>query len=110
MQGNNFTQRPLTCFNSIPEQRRTTEAHSPYPIHITARAIKGQKKRALMCTGIGHVLVEEDSGADDKLEDVLQGFHGLQQLLRQLLGVVHIVLEHFGQLPKENTQGNKNAP
>lgn len=27
-----------------------------------------------------HVLVEEDSGADDELEDVLQGFHGLQQL------------------------------
>lgn len=52
-----------------------------------------------------HVLVEEDSGADDKLEDVLQGFHGLQQLFCQLLSIVHIILQDFGQLPK-NTNAN----
>lgn len=52
-----------------------------------------------------HVLVEEDSGADDKLEDVLQGFHGLQQLFCQLLSIVHIILQDFGQLPK-NTKAN----
>lgn len=46
------------------------------------------------------ILVEEDSGADDKLEDVLQSLHGLQQLFRQLFGVVHVVLQDFGQLPK----------
>lgn len=47
------------------------------------------------------VLVEEDSGTDDELEDVLQSFHGLQQLFRQLLSIVHIVLQYFGQLPKK---------
>lgn len=46
------------------------------------------------------ILVEEDSGTDDKLEDVLQSLHGLQQLFRQLFGVVHVVLQDFGQLPK----------
>lgn len=47
-----------------------------------------------------HVLVEEDSGANDELEDVLQGFHGLQQLLCQLLSVVHIVFQDFSQLSR----------
>ena len=46
-----------------------------------------------------NILVKEDSGADDKLEDVLQSLHGPQQLLRQLLSVVHVVLQNFGQLP-----------
>lgn len=50
------------------------------------------------------VLVEEDSGANDELEDILQGFHGLQQLFRQLLSIVHIVLQDFGQLPKNPTK------
>ncbi len=45
------------------------------------------------------ILVEEDSRADDKLEDVLQSLHGPQQLLCQLLSIVHVVLQHFGQLP-----------
>lgn len=45
------------------------------------------------------LLVEQDSGADDELEDVLQSLHSLQQLLRQLLSVVHVVLQDFGQLP-----------
>lgn len=45
------------------------------------------------------ILVEEDPGTDDKLEDVLQSLHGLQQLLCQLLSVVHVVLQDFGQLP-----------
>lgn len=48
-----------------------------------------------------HILVEEDSGANDELEDVLQGFHGLQQLFRQLLSVVHIVFQDFGQLSRK---------
>lgn len=48
-----------------------------------------------------HVLVEEDPGANDELEDVLQGFHGLQQLLCQLLSVVHVVFQDFGQLSRE---------
>lgn len=56
----------------------------------------------------GHVLVEEDSGADDELEDVLQGLHGLQQLLCQLLSIVHIVLQDFGQLP--TTRKAKTPP
>lgn len=50
------------------------------------------------------VLVEEDSGADNKLEDVLQSLHGLQQLFRQLLSVVHVVLQDFGQLPKNTNK------
>lgn len=45
------------------------------------------------------ILVEQNSGADDELEDVLQSLHGLQQLLRQLLSIVHVVLQDFGQLP-----------
>lgn len=55
------------------------------------------------------VLVEEDSGADDKLEDVLQRLHGLQQLFCQLLGIVNVVLQDFGQLPKRtHTEGPTN--
>lgn len=53
------------------------------------------------------ILVEEDSGADDKLEDVLQSLHGLQQLFCQLLGVVNVVLQDFGQLPKTHTHTHK---
>lgn len=57
----------------------------------------------VMCVCVARVyqdiLVEEDSGADNELEDVLQSLHGLQQLLRQLLGIVHVVLQNFGQLP-----------
>lgn len=46
------------------------------------------------------ILVKEYSGADNKLEDVLQGLHGLKQLFSQFFSVVHIVLQNFGQLPK----------
>lgn len=53
------------------------------------------------------LLVEEDSGADDELEDVFQGLHCLQQLLRQLLSIVHIVLKDFGELP-EDTQTHRH--
>lgn len=56
-----------------------------------------------------HILVEEDSGADNELEDVFQGFHGLQQLFRQLLCIVHVILQDFGQLPKKNPT-KTNAP
>lgn len=45
------------------------------------------------------ILVEEDPGADNELEDVLQSLQGLQQLVCQLLSVVNIVLQNFGQLP-----------
>lgn len=45
------------------------------------------------------LLVEEHPGADDKLEDVLQGLHGFQQLLCQLLCVVYVVLQDLGQFP-----------
>lgn len=59
-----------------------------------------------MCILCEHqdVLVEEDSGADNKLEDVLQSLHGLQQLFCQLLSVVHVVLQDFGQLPKNTNK------
>lgn len=50
------------------------------------------------------VLVEEDSGADDELEDVLQSLHGPQQLLRQFLSVVNVVLQDFSQLPANTTR------
>lgn len=46
--------------------------------------------------------VEEDSGADDELEDVLQSLHGLQKLLGQLFSVIHVVLQDFGKFT-ENT-------
>lgn len=40
-----------------------------------------------------HLLVEQYPGAHDELEDVLQRFHGLIQLVADawLLGIVHIV-------------------
>lgn len=63
-----------------------------------------------------HLLVEEHPGADDKLEDVLQGLHGLQQLLCQLLCVVYVVLQDLGQFPTHaqshihtHTQFNQSA-
>lgn len=53
--------------------------------------------------GYMYVLVEEDPGADDELEDILQGLHGLQKLLCQPLSIIHIVLQNRGQLPVETT-------
>lgn len=46
------------------------------------------------------ILVEEHPGANNELEDVLEGLHGLQQLLCQLLRILHIVLQNLGQLPR----------
>lgn len=46
-----------------------------------------------------NLLVKEDPGAYDELKDVLQSLHSLQQLLRELLCIVHIVLQNLGQLP-----------
>lgn len=54
---------------------------------------------------IPHVLVKEDSGSDDELEDVFQSFHGLQQLFCQLICIVHVVFQNFCQLPaNRNTE------
>lgn len=48
-----------------------------------------------------YLLVEQHPGAHDELEDVLQGLHGLVQLLvySRLLRVVHVVPQDLGQLP-----------
>lgn len=54
------------------------------------------------------VPVEEDSGADDELEDVLQSLHGLQKLFRQLFSVIHVVLQDFGEFSEKHTVGPTN--
>lgn len=53
-----------------------------------------------------NLLVEEDSGADNELEDVLEGLQGLQQLVGQLLSVLHVILQNFGQLPTHTVTWN----
>lgn len=55
------------------------------------------------------VPVEEDSGADDELEDVLQSLHGLQKLFRQFFSVIHVVLQDFGKF-SENTTPHMDQP
>lgn len=55
------------------------------------------------------VPVEEDSGADDELEDVLQSLHGLQKLFRQLFSVIHVVLQDFGEFSEKHTDGPTNC-
>lgn len=66
-------------------------------------------RRAPRSAGRRHLLVEEHAGAHDELEDVLQGLHGLVQLLAdaRLLGAVHVVPQHLRQLPSHS--GDRTA-
>lgn len=59
-------------------------------------------------TGRGeNVLVEEDPRSHDELEDVLQSLHGFQQLVCQLLCVVHVVLQYLRQFPESTRMHDK---
>lgn len=68
--------------------------------------IRPMSRHENTCVSFGcrGVPVEEDSGADDELEDVLQRLHGLQQLFRQLFSIIHVVLQDFGKF-----SGNTSA-
>ena len=51
-----------------------------------------------LCEGLD-LLVKQNPGADNELEDVLQRPHGPQELVCQLVCILHIVLQNLGQFP-----------
>lgn len=55
-----------------------------------------------------YLLVKEDSGAHDELEDVFQSLHGSQQLFGQFLCIVHVILQNFGQFPANTNSQRSN--
>lgn len=54
----------------------------------------------------------KDPGLDDEPEQVLQGFEGGEESLGQkwLVGVAHVVVQDFGELPEERLESGREGP
>ncbi len=70
-------------------------------VQLTRPVWAGHKNKETPQTcGGSNLRSEEDAGADDELEDVLEGLHRLEQEVvpRRVVHAVQVILEHHHQL------------